>query len=94
MTPSRDELIAEAHIGDEAEKFVKSELGETILGMAEQEIAALHLELETVYPADYLKIDEIQEKIRRHRQFNAWLKELVQKGQAAIAVWRQENADG
>lgn len=85
-----DQLAAESLIGDEAETFVKGELGATILGMAKQDIEALHLELETVYPADYLKIDEIQEKIRNHRKFEQWLVELITKGQAALEVYRHE----
>ena len=83
-------LIAESLIGDEAEKFVKSELGQTILGMAGQEIEALHLEFETVCPSDYVKIGEMQEKIRKHRQFNSWLVELIEKGHQALEVWKHE----
>lgn len=89
----REELAAESLIGDEAEKFVKSELGETILGMAKQDIAALHLELEKVYPADYLKIGEIQEKIRNHRRFEEWLVELITRGQAALEIYRHEQTE-
>lgn len=88
--PRTEELVAESLLGEDAEKFVKSELGEVIIGMAKQEIEALHLELESVYPADFPKIDEIQKKIKNHRQFEAFLQELITKGRSALEIFQHE----
>ena len=87
-------LMAEALIGDEAEKFVQSELGRTILGMAKQEVEVAALDLKDCDLKDDKKLREIQNRIWRATQFEAWLVELISKGQEAmqtLAAQQEEN---
>jgi hypothetical protein len=84
-------LIAEAEIGDEARKFVESELGKTLLGMAHQEILMAQEALEKIDPSEIEKIRELQNQAKIARHFEQWLGELITKGANAIAIWRQQN---
>lgn len=85
-----DELIAEAEIGDEARKFVESDLGKTLLGMAQQEVVMAQEALETVDPSDTKKITHLQNQAQNGRNFEKWLTELVSKGEQALILWKQE----
>lgn len=85
-----DELIAQALIGDEAKKFIESDLGRCVLGMAMQEIEAAQLALEDVNPTDVPAIERLQNKAKLGRQFEQWLKELISNGENALAMWRQQ----
>lgn len=82
-----DELIAHASIGEESASFMESELGRCILGMAEQEVLAAQLSLETIAANDATEIIRLQERIRLARLFPQWLGELVVKGEQAKSVW-------
>lgn len=82
-----DILIAEASIGEESASFIESELGRCILGMAEQEVLAAQLSLETIAANDATEIIRLQERIRLARLFPQWLGELVVKGEQAKSVW-------
>lgn len=88
-----DELIAEALIGEEAKKFRESDLGRTVLGMAEQELKEAQLALENVNPTDERAITALQNKAWRARQFGQWLDELITNGENALGLWRQNNND-
>lgn len=85
-----NELIAEAEIGDEARRFVESDLGKTLLGMADQEIKAAQADLETVDPSDTEKIRALQNKAAVARHFEEWLVELIDRGSNALEVWKNE----
>lgn len=88
-----EELIADAELGDEAKRFVESDLGKCILGMAQQEIMAAQEELETVDPDDSKAIQAIQNKAKLGRMFNQWLYELIDKGNAAMEVFTQQQKE-
>src|SRR5262245_41447062 len=81
-----DALIAEASIGDEAKKLKESELGRTVLGMAEQEVLAAQEALETVDPADHMTITALQNQAKTARNFGNWITELISKGENAMTV--------
>jgi hypothetical protein len=85
-----DELIAEALIGDEAKKFVESELGRTVLGFAEQEVALALEALATVDPTDAEKIRELQNKAKLNRMFNDHLAQLITEGENALQAYIQQ----
>ena len=87
----QDVLIAEAEIGDEARKFLESELGKTLLGMASQEVLLAQEALEIVDPSDTKKITALQNQAKVARNFEQWLAELIDKGNNALNVWRQQN---
>lgn len=86
-----EELIAEAEIGDAARAFMESDLGRCLVGMALQEVQAAQEALETVNPTDVLAIERLQNQAKLGRQFEQWLKELVQRGENALVTWRQQN---
>ncbi len=88
-----EELIAEALIGDEAERFVETELGKTILGMAKQEVMAAQEELEKVDPDNVKKIRDLQNQAWRARSFESWLVELITKGRQALEVHKHESQE-
>ena len=93
MTESEQALIAEAEIGDEARRFTESELGKTLLGMADQEIRAAQEELETVDPTDTKRITALQNQAKTGRHFKDWLTELIDRGNSALEAWRQNNGE-
>lgn len=86
-----DELIAEAELGEEARNFVESDLGKTLIGMAEQETMAAQIALETVLPTDTEQIRRLQNKAMLGRYFRQWLIELIDKGQSALEVYKNES---
>lgn len=83
-----DEEKAQILIGDDAEEFVKSELGRTILGMAEQECISAALEMQDADLTDLKKMREIQNRIWRTQRFKDWLVELITKGRETLEVSR------
>ena len=86
-----DGLIAEAEIGDEAKRFVESDLGKTILGIAEQEVKAAQEALESVDPMQPEAVRALQNQAKVARNFEQWLVELIDKGENALQAWRQAN---
>jgi len=84
-------LIAEAEIGDDARKFFESDLGKTLLGMADQDVRMAQEGLEDVEPTDTKKITSLQNQAKNARNFRKWLEELIDKGNAALEIWRQRN---
>lgn len=83
-----DELIASAEIGDQARKFLESDLGKCVLGMARQQIEEAWLDLENVDPTQTEKIRALQNKAQLGRQFEQWLKELLQEGENAMNIYQ------
>lgn len=85
-----DELIADAELGDEAKRFLESDLGRCLVGMAQQEVMAAQEALETVDPNQAEEIRALQNKAKLGRQFDEWLHELVDQGNAALEAFRQQ----
>lgn len=88
--PKIDELIAEAELGEEARNFLKGNLGQWLIGCAEQEIQSAHEDLENVKPTEKEKIRELQNQAWRARSFSKWLVELVSRGENAIQSYKQQ----
>lgn len=85
-----DELQAEMVIGDDARRFLESELGQTILGMADQEKTGALLGLAQIDPTDSVKIRELQNVIWRADAFAGWIAELIQRGAEAENILLSE----
>ena len=83
-----DELIAEAELGEEARKFLESDLCQCMLGIANQEAQLALEELGEADPEDDKKIRELQNKVKLANSFQQWLDELIDKGQSALEVWK------
>jgi len=88
-----DDLIASAEIGEEARRFVESELGMCIIGMAEQDKQLALEQLGTINPTDEDGIRELQNKVKLGTMFEQWLVELIDKGNAAMQVFKQQNEE-
>jgi cytoplasmic iron level regulating protein YaaA (DUF328/UPF0246 family) len=85
-----DELVAEAEIGDEAKRFLESDLGKTILGIAKLEAEQAVMRLRNVDPDDAKSIRQIQNEIWRAESFEEWLTQLFHNGEQAIELYRQQ----
>lgn len=86
----KDTLIAEAVIGDEAKNFIESDLGKTILGMIEQDIALATAKYREVDPTDSKTVRDIQNEVWRAETFKSYLLQLFQRGEQAIHVFAQQ----
>lgn len=89
-----DVLIAQAELGEEARRFLESDLCKCMLGMAEQQVMAAQEELSDVDPSNTEKIRTLQNQVKLGRQFEEWLNELVSEGDNAIAVFRDNQHQG
>lgn len=83
-----EELIAAAEIGDEARRFIESDLGRCILGMAKQEVSAAEKALGKIDPKDTEGIIKLQRVVWLGEQFEQWLLELLDRGENALEVFK------
>lgn len=91
MTPM-DELIAQAELGEEARRFMESDLGKCVLGMAEQHTQAALEALGNADPHDTTTIVKLQNEAKYARGFAEYLTELLTEGENAISVFKQQEA--
>lgn len=88
---STDQLFAEAILGRDAEEFVQSDIGQYVIGCAEQEAQEAMEQLKKVYPWRKRKITELQNKIWRAESLQQWLSELIIQGTQATSQLDQED---
>lgn len=74
-------LEAELYLGGMAEDFIGGDLGQTLIGMAQQEIDDYHSLMEK--EDDYKKLKQYQFEIAVRRQCFNWFNELIAKSQSA-----------
>ena len=91
MSDNLDHLIAAAELGEESRKFLESDLGRCILGMAAQEASIAEKKLSTVDPTDSKTITALQNEVWRANSFEQWLVELLDEGEAAMNVFKQQS---
>ena len=84
-----EQMSAEAEIGEEARKFLESDLGKCLCGMAKQEVDAAVLEFDQIDPGDIKKIRELQLRVKFGLSFQNWLVELFEKGNEAMQAFQQ-----
>ena len=85
-----DELVAEAELGEASRKFIESELGQCLIGMARQDASEAQEELISVDPLDISKVRDLQNKAILARRFEQYLAELVHRGNNAVSVYKQQ----
>ena len=78
------ELFAEAILGKDAEEFINSEIGQYLVGCAEQEIVEATEQLKRVHPWRTRRIRELQNQVWRAESVQSWLAELVVRGRQAL----------
>lgn len=86
------QLTAEVEIGEEAKRFLESDLGRCITGIVEQRIADAHAQLEEINPEDTSGVLRLQESIKLSRDFTQWLNQLVADGEQALLTWAQHRS--
>lgn len=77
-------LIAEAILGKDAEEFINSDIGQYMIGAAEQEAQEAYESLKGVSPWRRRRIQELQNRIWKAESFKVWLAELVTSGRQAM----------
>ena len=85
-----EELIAAAELGEQAKKFLESDLGQCLIGISKQEIELAREKLDSVDPEDAKKIRDIQNDIKVAKYFEQWLVELLSKGENALQIFIQQ----
>lgn len=84
MTP--DLLMAEAILGQEAQEFLNTELGQFLIGRANQEKKDALEQLARVSPWRRNRIRDLQARVWRAESFLVWLAELITSGRQAEGV--------
>lgn len=87
---THETTVTEALLGDEARKFMDSDLCRYMIGIADQEIALAQEALENVPANDTVAVMELQFKAKVARQFKQWLDETIDKGDSALEVLREQ----
>jgi hypothetical protein len=82
-----EELIAQAEIGEQARKFVESDVGQCLIGMSHQEIQKAKDKLANVDPDDAKAIRNLQNDIKVATFFEQWLVELINNGNNAMQIF-------
>ncbi len=77
-------------MGEQARKFLESELYRVMQGFADQDADGAKEELETVDPNNMQAIVKLQNDIKVARWFKAWLLDLVHRGDNAIDTYNQQ----
>lgn len=90
ITMEDDELIAAAELGDEARKFLESDLGRCLIGMARQEVQMAQEKLIDVDPGDMRAVRTLQNQARVGRWFEEWINELLSRGENSLSVFKQQ----
>lgn len=90
---NEDDLIDAAELGEEAKKFVESDLGKSLFARAEQATLDALEKLSRCDPTDVKTISALQNKAALGRQFPEWLNEIIHIGDEALAIWRQQNTE-
>jgi hypothetical protein len=89
-----EDLKAEAIIGEEAESFFKTQLGETILGLAEQDLKLAAIAFAEADITDPKQVAKVQQDIRVAIGLESYLKELVHRGHEAFQAYKQQQREG
>lgn len=85
------ELIAETLIGDEAKKFLESDIGKCVIGMAKQDEDEAKEKL--VDAVGEKEREEFRLRAKVARMFPSYLKELITRGDQALEVFKHEQKD-
>lgn len=84
QNPEDKALYAAAVIGKDAEQFMQSELGQIMLGMAEQDAQEATDKLKTMIPWPARRVMRVQNDIAKAESFPQYLMELYERGKQAL----------
>lgn len=77
-------------LGEEAQNFLKSHLGMEIMERANKRYEDNLMLLSKVDPNDPKAIMKIQNQIQLFEEFDGWLREIVDTGNAELAAFTQQ----
>lgn len=89
MTP--DELKEQVFAGQEAEDFINGRVGQKMIELARREVDAAALEMRDVDLKDEKALRDIQNRIWRATQFEAWLEEIITAGRESFKQLKGEH---
>lgn len=84
-------LKARIELGEDAEKFVRSKLGEAVIAIAEGQANAAYNELARVSPWRRRRIAQLQAEIWRAESFQQWLAEIITEGRHSLELLEGED---
>ena len=93
MHSELDLLIAEAELGEEARRFLESDLGKAVMGMAEQNVELARIRLGEIDPDDRKLLITLQNEIKLGERFKQYVLELFQNGEQAKAIYKQQSQE-
>jgi len=95
MTPQDPNaiLLAQGSIGADADDFMKSELGRTMIGLARIESKVAMDSLKTISPTQSQEIRELQNQVWLAERFEGWLVQLIMRGRQALAQYDVRTSD-
>jgi hypothetical protein len=74
-------------LGEEAKIFLSSTLGVYLKDMAAFHIQAAKDSLALVDPKNSVKIEALQNTVKRHEEFDQWIFDLIQNGDATYEAY-------
>ena len=90
MTDLKDAQIRDVELGEEARNFLASHLGKEIMERANKKYEDALLMLAKVDPNKPVEIMKLQNQVQLFEQFDEWLREIVDNGDASLAAFKQE----
>ena len=80
-------------LGAEAQDFMKSDLGRTMIGLARVEAKVATDALKVMNPNDSQGIQKLQNEIWLAERFEGWLVQLIMTGRQALVQYDVRNSD-
>lgn len=90
---SLDVLIAEAEVGEEAKRFLDSDLGKAVMGIAAQNVELARIALGEIDPDDKKLILTLQNEIKNGLRFKQYVVDLFQSGEQAKEIYKQQRQE-
>ncbi|WP_109477699.1 hypothetical protein [Paraburkholderia sp. C35] len=84
-------LKARVELGEDAEAFVRSKLGEAVVAIAEGQANAAYNELARISPWRKRRIQQLQTQIWRAESFQQWIAEIITEGRNSLELLEGEN---
>ena len=85
-----EELIEAAELGEEARKFIESDLGKAMIDLAAREVGIAQDKLLTVDASDQKAVRDLQNQAWLGNKFKEWLEEIIDRADGALAIFKQQ----
>lgn len=86
-----DSLLRDMELGEEARRFLSTDIGRFIVEQAEAEIRDAVIALQTVNPTDDARIRDLQNTIKVARSIPEWLDLAMQRGDQAYQIAKERD---